>query len=461
MTIMSPADAQAPAAARELREAMTGSVLQAGDARYDAARHVWNGAIDRCPAIIARCANTEDVQRAIRVAREHDLAIAVRGGGHEWAGRAVREGGLVIDLRDMRRVMVDAGTLTAVVDGGATVGDLAAAADRYELAPATGSVKTVGMAGLTLGGGYGPLNGRAGLALDNLLSAEVVLADGRRVIASPDGDPDLHWAIRGGGGNVGVVTSLHYRVHPIPVVLSGLIMFRASEAMTVLRRYRDLIALAPDRLTVQAGFVFGPDGFPMLFVFPMWSGDLARGHQEIARVMRLGHPLSAQVGAMAYIDALGFFDAHDVMGRSVAIETQSLAELTDEMARALLEAAQHGTSRYSGISIHHFHGAAARVPADETAFALRREHVMVEIVASWSGATPDEGHVHRNWARALSEELAPHALPGGHPYLLGPDERERVRLAYGANFPRLMALKRRFDPDNVFDAATPTLTDNA
>ena len=460
MTLMSPAGAHAPVAARELCAMMTGSVLQEGDARYLSARDVWNGAIDRRPAIIAQCANTDDVQAAVRVARAYDIPMSVRGGGHDWAGRALREGGLVIDLREMRRVTVDASTRTAVTEGGARVGDLASAAHRYGLAPATGPVNTFGMAGLTLGGGYGPLNGRAGLALDNLLGAEVILADGERVVTGPDDEPDLYWAIRGGGGNFGVVTALRYRLHPIPAVLAGLILFRAKDAPDVLGRYRELVALAPDRLTIQTGFLTGSDGFPMLFVFPTWSGELTSGHPHIAQVMRLGRPLSAQVGRMAYVDALALFDAHVANGRHYAIETQSLTEMTDEVVEVLLHGARAATSRHSGISIHHFHGAAARVPEQETAFALRKEHVMVEIIAGWDGATCYDGAVHRNWAHDVSDRLAPLALPGGYPPLLGPDQVERVRLAYGQNFPRVMALKRRYDPHNVFSSATPTLPDN-
>jgi FAD/FMN-containing dehydrogenase len=457
MTIIDAAGSPVSVAASELSTMMTGSVITEPDVRYESARHLWNGAINRRPAIIARCANSDDVRAAVRIARTYDLPLSVRGGGHDWAGRALRDGGLVIDLRDMRQVVVDAAARTATIEGGATVGDLASAAHRYGLAPSTGSVNAVGMAGLTLGGGYGPLNGRAGLALDNLLSAEVVLADGERTVAGPDDDADLFWAIRGGGGNFGVVTTLQYRVHPIPAVLAGLILFRAKDAPSVLHNYRELVAMAPDRLTIQTGFLPGADGLPMLFVFPVWSGDLEDGHQYLTRVMRLGRPLSAQVGTMAYVDALAMFDAHVASGRHYAIETQSLAEFSDESVEVMLHGARAATTRYSGISVHHFHGAAARVPVDATAFALRREHVLVEIVAIWDGAACYDGAVHRAWARDLSDRLAPLALPGGYPNLLAPDQVERVRLAYGANFPRLMALKRRFDPDNVFDSATPTL----
>jgi FAD/FMN-containing dehydrogenase len=464
---------EATAAIGELRSALRGTVLSAPDPAYDGARRIWNGAIDRRPAVIARCADDKDVAAAVRIAREHELPLSVLCGGHDWGGRALREGGVVIDLSAMRRVSVDpapatgtgtgtaADTATVTVEGGARAGDVVAATHPHGLAPVTGLVKAVGMAGLTLAGGYGLLAGAHGLALDNLLSAQVVLADGRTVTASSEDDQDLYWALRGGGGNFGVVTAMRYRVHPIEAVLSGLVLFPLTQGRMVLRGYRELIAEAPDELTVMAGFVGGPDGRPLLFLLPAWIGDQARGEAIINRLRRLGTPVTGQVGRIAYQDILGQFDPSVVNGRHTEIRTRWLPELTEDSAALLVTAMSRVTSPFSAVFIHHFHGAAARVPTPSTAFALRREHALVEIVASWDSTGP--GATHGRWARALSEGLARDALPGGYPNLLGADEHERALRSYGANLPRLLELKRRFDPDDVFTAVPalhPAMTGN-
>jgi len=444
------------AAARRLRSSLRGTVVAAADAPYDTARQIWNGAVGHRPALIARCADDQDVAAAIGAAREHGLPLSVRGGGHDWAGRALRDGGVVLDLSAMRAVTVDPATRTAVAQGGATAGDVVAAAAGYGLAPVTGTVKSVGMAGLTLAGGYGPLCGRHGLALDNLLGADVILADGRHVTASDTGDADLYWALRGGGGTFGVVTAARYRLHPLPQVLAGLILFPLGQAGGVLRGYAEIAAAAPDELTIMTGFL-NAGGQMLLFVFPAWSGDPARGQDAIAALQRLGTPVMSQVAPMPYAGVLGMFDASVVNGRHYALATRWLPALTDDTAAMLTAAAAGATSPLSAIAVHHFHGAAARVPAQDTAFALRRDHLLVEILAAWEPSPHDDGTAHRAWAQDLSGQLAPGALPGGYPNLLGPAEADRTLLAYGRNAPRLLELKQRYDPDGVFSTATGTL----
>jgi hypothetical protein len=312
------------------------------------------------------------------------------------------------------------------------------------------------MAGLTLAGGYGPLAGRYGLALDNLLRAEVVLADGRLVVAAEDADAELFWALRGGGGNFGVVTSLTYRLHELPTVLAGMLLFPFDRARSVLRGYHDLVAAAPDEATVLAGFLPGPDGQPVVFLCPFWSGtDLSAGERLIAGLERLGTPLMSQRAATPYHDALGMFDGAMLEGNHYLLRNRWLPTMSEAAAEILIEAARANTSRYSAISTHHFHGAAARVGQADTAFGLRTDHLLVEIIAAW---TPDDTAApYRDWANDLSARLAPQALPGGYPNLLGPDEPERVRLGYGPNYTRLIDAKRRYDPDNVFASAVPTL----
>jgi FAD/FMN-containing dehydrogenase len=413
--------------------------------------------VDRRPAVIVRCRDARDVAAAIRTAREHGLSLSVRGGGHDWAGRALTDGGVVVDLSVMRAVTVDLSSCTAVAQGGATSGDVAAVARASKLAPVTGTVKAVGMAGLTLAGGYGPLTGKHGLALDNLVEAEVVLADGCQVVASEQADADLYWALRGGGGTFGVVTAARYRLHPLTTVLSGLILYPVTQAPSVLARFRQLVSRAPDELTVMAGFMPAPDGAPVLFLFPTWSGDPTDGEPSVDALSRLGTPLVTQVAETAYEDALGLFDPVVVNGRHYAMRTRWLADLTPQSLSVLAEAGS-SLAPFSAIAVHHFHGAPSRVPTHATAFGLRRDHFLVEILPAWEpNSSPDNGSSQRQWSQELFERLAPYALPGGYPNLLGPDEADRLADAYGPNATRLGELKRRYDPDGVFSAAIGTL----
>jgi FAD/FMN-containing dehydrogenase len=441
----------------QLRSSMRGAVLLPDEAGYDEARRLWNGAVDARPAAIACCEDRDDVAAALRAAREHGMPLSVRGGGHDWGGRALNDGGVVIDLRPMRAVRVDADAGVAVAQGGATAGDVVAAAGRFGLVPVTGTVKAVGMAGFTLGGGYGPLCGKHGLGVDNLVGAEVVLADGRIVTADDSHEPDLLWGLRGGGGGFGVVSTARYRLHRLGSVTAGLILFGLGEAARVLRGYQERIATAPDELTVMSGFLSGPDGNPLLFLFPTWSGEPAEGEREIARLEQLGTPVMTQVAPMAYEDTLGMFDAQVVNGRHHLLRTRWLAELTDETVAVLMEAARTFSSSMSVIALHHFHGAAARVPTPDTAFGLRRDHLLVEILAAWDPATSADRARHEAWANRISDTLAAHALPGGYPNLLGPDEQERAELAYGTNARRLRELKRRYDPAGLFASAIGAL----
>jgi FAD/FMN-containing dehydrogenase len=443
------------AAAHRLRAAMQGKVALPGDEAYARARQIWNGAVDHHPALFAFCETPEDVQAAVRTARAHGLRLSVRGGGHDWAGRALRHDGLVVDLTAMRQVEVHQQAQAATVAGGATAAEVIAAAAPHGLVAVTGNVGTIGMAGLTLGGGYGPLSPRHGLALDNLLGAEIILADGRRLTVDGLEHPELFWALRGGGGNFGVVTSMRVRLHPIRELLAGLILFPWSEAPSVLRGYAEAAAGAPDELAVISGVLSGPDGGPVLFLAPTWSGNPAHGEQVMAELQRLGTPLTTRIGPMSHGDMLGMYDAHVVIGRHYALQTRWLAALTPDVIAALIAAGTARTSPFSAIALHHFHGAATRVPLKSTAFGLRREHFLVEMIAAWEPKAGDDGANHRQWARTLSRVLAPAALPGGYPNLLGPGDRDQIAFAYGSNATRLRNVKRRFDPHGVFTSAIP------
>jgi FAD/FMN-containing dehydrogenase len=440
----------------ELRGAISGGVALPGHELYHEACRVWNGAVRRRPAIVAFCKQPEDVQAAVRAARRHGLPLSVRGGGHDWAGRALHDDGLVIDLTGMRNVAVDPRARVGTVAGGALAKGAAVAVGAHNLVAALGNCGMVGMAGLTLGGGYGPLSGTCGLAADNLLAAEIVLADGRRVTVGPDAEPELYWALRGGGGNFGVVTSMRIQLHETRHMLAGAIVYPWSEAETVLSRYTAFSATTPDELGVPVTMTSAPEGQPTITLVPLWNGDKLQGEREMDQLQALGKPQLAQIGPMTYAEMLAPIDTQlaEVAGCHWETRTRSLLALSAGAADAIIAAMTRRTSPHSMVNWHHFHGAATRMAPDGAAFGLRREHFMVEIVAGWK-PDGDDGTAHRRWAHDLWQSLAPFALPGGYANLLGPDDREQAAEAYGGNAARLRALKRRFDPDGVFASAIP------
>ncbi|WUH98188.1 FAD-binding oxidoreductase [Spirillospora sp. NBC_00431] len=417
---------------------------------YTAATSLWNGAVSRRPAVVVRCAGTGDVQAGVRTAREYGLPLSVRGRGHDWAGRALRDGGLTLDMTGMRDVSIDAERRYAQVGGGVTANELLAAAEPFGLVAATGTIGTVGVVGLTLGGGYGPLAGRAGLAADNLLGAEVVLADGSVVQVDAEQEPDLFWALRGGGGNFGVVTSARIRLHAIPSVVTGVVIYPWAQAEQVFDGLGETLFTVPDELTVQTAVTAGPDGGPAVMLLPTWSGD-PEHDGPLRALTRFGSPLAVQMDAMPLAAAVAGRDAMFPDGRHVRMRTRSVSGMTSQVGAALVEAGGALPSALSGLSLHHFHGAAARVPVAGTAFAMRERHLMAEVIAIWPGdAAGADGAAHREWAESVSGLLAPHALPGGYANLLGPDDAEQIAHAYGANTARLLAIKSSVDPDGVF-----------
>jgi hypothetical protein len=439
---------------KDLAARLTGQLIVPEDAAYEQVRRLWSGRVTTHPAAFVRCANTQDVIHAVRWARSHGLALSVRGGGHDFAGRALREGGIVIDCSQMRAVTIDPAAHTAHVQGGATIGDLIGASREHRLAATTGTISSVGMAGLTLGGGYGPLMGTYGLVADNLLSAQVVTAEGQFVTANAMEHADLFWGLRGAGGNFGVVVSLEYRLHPLTTVLAGLLLYPLDQARAVLRYYDEFITTAPDALTIQFGFIQMPDGMPVLFLSPVYCGPLEAGERVLAPLRATGSPLTDQIQPITYDALVHTIDALFPKGRHYFCQTQSLTGLRAETIEALVESAQRFSSPFSGISIHHFHGAASRVSASETAFAPRQNHLMVEIVAGWEPQSPEEDQRHVQWAQASSDALAPYALKGGYINMLDEGEQERVPLTFGPNYERLLELKRTYDPNDVFHSTT-------
>ncbi len=442
---------QKPSAAafKELQPRLAGHLILPQDESYHQARQLWNGKIDKYPAAIVRCANAQDAVECVRWARAHGLPLSVRGGGHDVAGRALCDQGIVIDCSEMRAVSIDARSRIAQIQGGSTVSDLVHAAQQAGLATATGNVESVGLTGLTLGGGYGPLVGRFGLVADNLLSAQVVTADGQIVTASADEHADLWWGLRGGGGNFGVVVSSQYRLYPLGKVLFGWRMYPLAQAREVLNFYREFIATAPDELTVLAGLLRLPDGTPILFLAPTYSGALEEGERVLKPLRSFGQPLDDQIQPTPYEVLITAINPLVPKGRRYFMHTQSVATLRPETIEVLVEMAETFTSPFSAITIHHFHGTASRVAVSETAFALRQDHLMLDIASEWVSSAPEEDQRHIQWTQE-GLRVAPYALPGGYVNLLGEDEQERVPLAFGPNYERLLALKRTYDPDDVF-----------
>lgn len=436
------------AAFNDLAALLTGQLFLPQDADYEQVRQLWNGRVKTQPAAIARCSTIEDVIHTVRWTREHGLPLSVRGAGHEIFGRSLREDGVVIDLSQMKAIAIDPVARTAQIQSGVTAGELIGAAEKYGLATTTGTVSSVGMTGLTLGGGYGPLIGAHGLAADNLLSAQVVTADGQLITASSEKHPDLLWGLRGGGGNFGVIVSLEYRLHPLTKVLSGLLLYPLEQARTVFRNFNEFITTAPDELTVRSGFLQIPDGQTVLFLSPTYCGSLEMGEQAIAPLRTFGTVLVDQMQSVSYNELIHSSDAFTPKGRHYYLQTQSLDGFQTETIEALIEQGLPLPSPFSAINIHHFHGAASRVGVSETAFALRQDHLMVELIAAWEPQDDEQRYI--QWAQNLSQALAPYAFKGGYINLLDEQEQERVRLAFGSNYERLLDLKQKYDPDDVF-----------
>jgi len=444
-----------------LAQQLPGRVSLPGDERYAAVTAIWAKPVGPLPRAVVHCRTAEDVQLAIRAARDAFLPLSVRGGGHDWAGRALCDG-LVIDLSGMNAVAIEADNRLARIAGGARAANVAAAADGRGLAAVTGSVGAVGMAGLTLGGGYGPLVGRCGLALDNLIAAEVVLADGRVVLADYDHEPDLFWALRGGGGNFGVVTAMRHRLHKIPSVRSGMLIYPFSQARAVLEGCIDIAASAPHELTFQVGLVAGADATPVLMVVPTWCGAPGEGEGRLAPFLKLGTLIVGSVNEMALSTALTIFDPYLVDGQRIFMETCSLPALDSAGIDIFIRAMQTAVSPGCAIFTHEFKGVAARVPVEATAFGLRREHVLVEILTVCADSSdPADERRHRQWARATLARFDAMALPGGYPNLLAAHDVERAAQSYGDNAERLVKAKRHYDPDNVFRSAIPLPVDQA
>jgi hypothetical protein len=442
-----------------LADGFAGELLGPGDPGYDDARKVWNGAIDRRPALIARCAGVPDVVAALGHARERDLLVAVRGGGHGVAGQAVCDGGIVIDLSPMRGIAVDPRARTARAQGGVLWGELDAATQEHGLATVGGIVTHTGIAGLTLGGGIGWLMRRHGATVDNLLAAEVVTARGDVLRASADEHPDLFWGLRGGGGNFGVVTSFEYRLHEVgPIVLSGPLLYALEDGPEVLRFYRELIAEAPDELTIFVNLRRAPalpfvpaelHGRLVVMAIVCYAGAVERGEQVLAPLRGFGRSLVDAIAPRPYVELQELFNPGVPHGWHYYWKSWELPPLSDGAIDALVEHAARITSPRSYVLVFQLGGALGRVGEHETAYGQRDAAHNVNISAVW---LPDDpaGDEHVRWVRECYAALEPYATGRVYVNFLADEGQERVRAAYGEErYARLVALKRDYDPDNV------------
>jgi FAD/FMN-containing dehydrogenase len=438
--------------AEQLAASLRGELLRPGAGGYDEARRIWNAMIDRRPAFIVRCAGPADVVRSINFARYHGLTLSVRGGGHNVSGNAVCESGLMVDLSGMKGIRVGPARSTVRAEAGCTWRDFDHETQAFGLATTGGVVSMTGIAGLTLGGGLGWLMRKHGLACDNLLSLDMVTADGRLLTASATENADLFWAARGGGGNFGVVTSFEYRLHPVGQVLGGMVAHPLDRARDVLRFLREFAASAPSDLGTMAAFVTGQDGTRLLALFVCYSGPLAGGERVLRPLRAFGPPLADEITAMPYLRLQSLLDAGFPAGLQNYWKSSFLRHLSDEAIDILIDGFRKVPSPTSAMAIEQLGGAVAEIADDDTAFAHRRAPFNLLIVGIWPD--PADSPKHIDWVRQLWEAMQPHATGGVYVNYLGQEAdegRERVRAAYGREkYERLLALKRKYDPDNVF-----------
>jgi FAD/FMN-containing dehydrogenase len=441
-----------PKLATELAEKVSGSVLGPEDAKYDDARALYNGLIDRRPALIVRCRTKDDVAAALALARQAGLEVSIRGGGHNVAGRAVTDGGLMIDLAEMKGIAIDPDNATATAEGGVIWVELNAAAAEHGLAVTGGLISTTGIAGYTLGGGLGWLMGKYGLAADNLLAVELVTADGEVLEVDAASQPDLFWALRGGGGNFGVATSFTYRMHPVHTIVGGLIAHPLDAAPDMLRFYREAVADASDDLSVFAGLVHAPDGsgakLSAMLVFH--TGDPDEAERDLEPFKAWGAPLVVEVGPMPYPVMNTILDEAYPIGSLNYWLSSFTSDLSDELIEVAVSRFATAPSPMMAILFEHFHGAVTRVGVTETAVPHRDEGWNLLMPSVWTDPADTEANV--AWTRETFAALRPH-FGTARRWLnyLGDDQAEdAIRAAYGPNYDRLREVKRQYDPANVF-----------
>jgi FAD/FMN-containing dehydrogenase len=441
----------------ELRERVRGEVVTPGDADYEDARSVHNGMIDRRPAVVVRVVNAGDVMATVDFARENDLDLSIRGGGHSGPGFGTNDDGVVVDFSSMRGVRVDPAAKTARAEGGVTWGDFNAATHAFGLATTGGVISTTGIAGLTLGGGIGYLSRGCGLSLDNLVSADVVTADGQLLVASEQENPDLFWAIRGGGGNFGVCTSLEYRLHPVADVYWGPMLYEIEETENVFRFYRDFIKSAPEEMGAFPAFQIAPPlpfipedrhGDMFAAIVACWSGPAAEGERQFKAFHEVAEVKAELVGPVPYPAINAAFDGLFPKGIRQYWKGNFVKELTDDAIAVHVEHGPKAPTVSSTMHLYPIDGACQRVAPDATAFGHRDANFSMVVVSAWGDASDDAANI--EWVRDYSDAMAPHAEEGGYINFMDADDNKRVRANYGGNYNRLVDVKRKYDPGNLF-----------
>ena len=442
----------------KLQSSLRGALLFPGDDGYDQARTVWNAMIDRRPALVVRCSGADDIRKAITFAREHKLLTAIKGGGHNIAGNAVCDGGLLIDLSNMRRVTVDPIARVAQVEPGVTLGEFDRECQAYGLATPVGINSTTGISGLTLGGGFGWLSRKYGMTVDNLISADVVTADGRLLHASNQENADLFWAIRGGSGNFGVVSRFEYRLHPVgPDVVCGLVVYSLREAASALKGYREYVKNLGDETSVWAVLRKAP---PLPFLPPevhgteiiafavFHCGDTDEGNKVIQPMRKLGTVLGEHIGVQPYTAWQQAFDPLLTPGARNYWKSHNFVELSDGAIDAAVRYAQNCPSPHGEIFFGLLGGATTRPAPDATAYSHRNAIYVCNVHSRWETAPDDKKCI--DWARAFFRDAAPYATGGVYVNFLTDDESDRIKAAYGPGYDRLAAVKTKYDPENLF-----------
>lgn len=438
-----------------LSERMRGDLISKGHPAYDEARRVWNGNIDRHPAMIARCLGVADVMASVAFARKHDLLVAIRGGGHNVAGYGTCDGGLVIDLSRMKGMRVDPAQSTAEAQAGVLWGEFDIETQAFGLATTGGVVSNTGIAGLTLGGGLGWLMGKHGLTIDNLLSVDLVTAEGTFLTASADDHVELFWALRGGGGNFGVATSFRYRLHPVgPAVLGGMVVHPMARAGEVLRFYREFSADLPDEAEAYAALITSPEGEPIAVLLLGYNGPIGEGEKVLAPARAFGEPVADTVQPMSYAVRNTIIDEPNAThGINRYWKSGFTEAISDDLINLVVAAASDFRSPLSGVLFYRVHGAATRVPTEATAFGLRQAQWDFDVVSQWT----DDGETDAQiaWTRNVWSGIEPHISRRAYVnHLAGDDKPEKVRASFGANYDRLAELKRKYDPTNLFHLNT-------
>jgi UDP-N-acetylenolpyruvoylglucosamine reductase len=434
---------------QKFRESLRGQTFCPGDAGYDGARTLPNAMIDRRPGVIVRCTGAADVISCIRFAREHEVPLAVRGGGHSVAGKSTCESGIVVDLSAMKGIRVNPARRTVRAETGLKLGEFDRETQAFGLATTLGVVPTVGMSGLTLGGGFGHLHGRYGLAIDNVIGADIVTAEGKLLSASASENPDLFWGVRGGSSNFGIVTSLEFKLHEVSTVLGGAVFYPAAKAREVLHFWREFAESSPDELVSQGGSFTLPDGVPVFGIAGCYCGPVSEGEKVLKPLRSFGTPLADLFGPMSYLQIQGMFEPFFPPGRLVYVKSNFVRALSDAAIDGLVQFVNKSPSRYTFAPfLEHWHGAATRVPVTDTAFPHRQYSWNAFAWSQWESPSDSEQNV--RWTRECMETLRPFLVPSAYSNYISDEGDAWVRESYGPNFERLVALKRKYDPTNFF-----------